>query len=47
MVSLPSLVMELAVLTKEDPQMQEKFTLNDKWTEGSNNLENNGVGGFT
>ena len=53
MVSVSSVVMGLAVLTEENPQMQENFPPNDKWTErasfseGSNSLENNEFGGFT
>ena len=53
MVSVLSVVMDLAVFTEEDPQMQENFPPNDKWTEqasfseGSDSLENNGLGGFT
>ena len=53
MVSVSSVVMDLAVLTEEDPQMQENFPPNDEWTEwasfseGSDSLENNGLSGFT
>ena len=45
--------MDLAVLTKEDPQMQENFPLIDEWTErvsfseGSNSLGNNRLGELT
>ena len=47
MTSVSSVVMDLAVFTGEDPQMQENFPPNDKWTEwasfseGGNSLENN------
>ena len=53
MVSVSSVVMDLAILTVEDPHVQENFPLNDEWTEwasfleGSDSLENNGLGGFT
>ena len=45
--------MDLAVLTVEDPQIQENSPPNEEWTErasfseGNDSLENNGLGEFT